>query len=416
MKELKWSIEKERKIIRGILIVLCIVLSMMLKYNLSNNKEGESLSQKELYEKGYDLPINEKDKRESEKECEKVMGIVYKIYENSDKGNSINITIPEETVKQMYDAIAAAGIPVSDSGNKYGMANHKKMEQFLNHSSSGIKSEIVVYRVLTNGGIARQKFIFDGKDMYSLYTNAVWNKNMLISITATSYTRIKEWSYTEKGWFRFAYCVPEYPEVTEIMNGNMLIRVKPFNSKYQEMTEKYLVPVSYQGNNMLCSNWDEEHMEHLDYTGLFESLYFIKYGDKLPFEQYSCGIPRDMFEDLMTEYLPVSREQLEEYAVYNKKNKVYEWDRLGCGNYSPNAFNFSYPEVTEIGNNADGTLTLTVDAVCEASDNDDALTHKITVRLFQDGSIKYLSNQIAGDGLQRIPAYQYRISKIPGDS
>ncbi len=35
-----------------------------------------------------------------------------------------------------------------------------------------------------------------------------------------SYTRLKEWKYTDKGWFCYELCVPEPPEVSEIMDGS----------------------------------------------------------------------------------------------------------------------------------------------------------------------------------------------------
>ena len=34
----------------------------------------------------------------------------------------------------------------------------------------------------------------------------------------------------------------------------------------REMSEKCVRGLGYQGNNLLCSNWDTEHMEELDYS------------------------------------------------------------------------------------------------------------------------------------------------------
>ena len=36
----------------------------------------------------------------------------------------------------------------------------------------------------------------------------------------------QEWKYTEKGWFCYELCVPEPPEVSEIVDGSCLIRIK----------------------------------------------------------------------------------------------------------------------------------------------------------------------------------------------
>ena len=67
---------------------------------------------------------------------------------------------------------------------------------------------------------------------------------------------------------------------------------------------------------------------------------------------------------------------------------------------------------TGIKENKDGTVTLTVEAVCEmVVCNDAVITHELTVRFREDGSFQYLGNKILDDGIQDIPEYQYRIWK-----
>ena len=50
-------------------------------------------------------------------------------------------------------------------------------------------------------------------------------------ITYISYTHIKEWKFTDKGYFCYELCVPEYPEVTEIVDGSCMVRVKPITEE-----------------------------------------------------------------------------------------------------------------------------------------------------------------------------------------
>ena len=65
-----------------------------------------------------------------------------------------------------------------------------------------------------------------------------------------------------------------------------------------------------------------------------------------------------------------------------------------------------------IKENKNGTVTLTVDAVCEMMlCNDSVISHELTVRFEKDGSFKYLGNKILNDGINNIPEYQYRIKK-----
>ena len=117
-------------------------------------------------------------------------------------------------------------------------------------------------------------------------------------------------------------------------------------------------------------------------------------------------------ESLIMEYLPVTKEQIREYAVFDEENQTYYWVRLGCFNYAPTFFGTSLPEVVNIKENEDGTITLTVEAVCDMVICDDAvITHELTVRFAEDGSFQYLGNEILNDGIMHIPDYQYRIKE-----
>ena len=112
------------------------------------------------------------------------------------------------------------------------------------------------------------------------------------------------------------------------------------------------------------------------------------------------------------EYLPVTKEQIREYAVFDEETQSYCYARLGCFNYAPTFFETSLPEVVDINENEDGTITLTVDAVCDMVICDDAvITHELTVRFAEDASFQYLGNEILNDGIMHIPDYQYRITE-----
>ena len=170
--------------------------------------------------------------------------------------------------------------------------------------------------------------------------------------------------------------------------------------------------LGYQGQNLLCSDWNAENMSELDYNGMFEYFYGMKYGVEFHSEDYPNGIPKEEFESLIMEYLPVTKEQIREYAAYDEENHTYLWERLGCGNYAPSYFGTSLPEVVGINENEDGTTTLTVEAVCDMVICDDAvITHELTVRFAEDGSFQYLGNKILNEGITHIPAYQYRIKE-----
>ena len=360
--------------------------------------------------KGYDLLVSDSERKEAEDDCKEKMELIAELYKNADKGYASNVIIADEIIDQMVEKLKSIGCSVTVTALYSDMENYKELEDFLNASIAGRSGSAVCYEIHSDGGVGRYKYIYDGKDMYILSAKAAWSDDDKPVITYISYTRIKEWKFTDKGWFCYELCVPEYPEVTEIVDGSCMVRVKPITEKNTEMSEKCVLGLAYQGNNLLCSDWDIDRMESLDYNGLYEYLYAMKYQEQFPSENYPDGIPKDEFESLIMEYLPVTAEEIESYAVFDEEKQTYMWERLGCFNYAPTYFGTSFPEVTDIRENKDGTLTLTVDAVCSMILCDDAvITHELTVKFAEDGSFRYLGNKILDDGLSNIPEYQYRI-------
>ena len=382
-----------------------------LKSVPNNNTKEDVISEEDL-EKGYDLPVSAQENEEATRDSMQIMSGLENIYRNADKGDSLNVVLDNKSICKMIKKIKQQGYSVTVSEDYSNMENYKRFSSFLAKAQEKQKGAGVIYEVHSEGSIGREKFIYDGKEMFLLASNASWDDNGKPIITFVSYTRIKKWRYSRKGWFCYELCVPEYPEVTEMVDGSCLIRIKPMSDNKRKLSRKCVRGLAYQGNNILCSNWDQEHMQKIDYNGLYEYLYAMKYKKKFNGKKYPSGIPKDQFEQLIMEYLPVSREEIEKYASYNEKKKTYDWMRLGCFNYAPNFFGTSIPEVTKIKHNSNGTVTLTVDAVCEmVLCNEAVITHELTVKFNKDGSFRYLGNKILNGGIKKIPEYQYRILK-----
>ena len=380
-----------------------------LKSVPNNNTKEDVISEEDL-EKGYDLPVSAQENEEATRDSMQIMSGLEHIYRNADKGDSLNVVLDNKSICKMIKKIKQQGYSVTVSEDYSNMENYKRFSSFLAKAQKKQKGSGVIYEVHSEGSIGREKFIYDGKEMFLLASNASWDDNGKPIITFVSYTRIKKWRYSRKGWFCYELCVPEYPEVTEMVDGSCLIRIKPMSDNKRKLSRKCVRGLAYQGNNILCSNWDQEHMQKIDYNGLYEYLYAMKYKKKFNEKKYPSGIPKDQFEQLIMEYLPVSREDIEKYASYNEKKKTYDWMRLGCFNYAPNFFGTSIPEVTKIKHNSNGTVTLTVDAVCEmVLCNEAVITHELTVKFNKDGSFRYLGNKILNGGIKKIPEYQYRI-------
>lgn len=361
-------------------------------------------------EKGYDLSVGEAEREEAQADCQKMMELVFDLYDRADKGNALNVALSDQVVLSMRDKIKQTGCPVYAKVPYSDMQNEKSVEKFLKNCKKGTSGSVVMYEVCDDGGIGRNKFVFDGRDMYVLSARAFWGEGRESELRQISYTKVDEWKYTKKGWFCYELCVPEPPEVSEMVDGGCMVRIRPRTKKERELSKKCVQVLGYQGNNLLCSNWDQDHLEGLDYNGLYEYLYEMKYHKKFELTGSQGAIPQKEFEGLIMEYLPVTSGQLRKYAVYDEKSHSYAWQRLGCFNYDVNAFGTSVPEITGVKENKDGTVTLTVDAVCEMLVCEEAvITHELTVRFAADGSFQYIGNRILQDGIRNIPDYKYRI-------
>lgn len=410
---------KKRDILLVIMLLCCVSFCACNngreRMEIVSDSEGkeditEESTETDRVAKGYDLLVSDSERKEAEDDCKEKMELIAELYKNADKGYASNVIIADEIIDQMVEKLKSIGCLVTVTALYSDMENYKELEDFLNASIAGRSGSAVCYEIHSDGGVGRYKYIYDGKDMYILSAKAAWSDDDKPVITYISYTRIKEWKFTDKGWFCYELCVPEYPEVTEIVDGSCMVRVKPIIEENREMSEKCVLGLAYQGNNLLCSDWDIDHVENLDYNGMYEYLYAMKYQERFPSENYPDGIPKDEFERLIMEYLPVTAEEIESYAVFDEEKQTYIWERLGCFNYAPTYFGTSFPEVTDIRENKDGTVTLTVDAVCSMILCDDAvITHELTVKFAEDGSFRYLGNKILDDGLSNIPEYQYRI-------
>lgn len=372
----------------------------------SSQEETEENIQDE-FAKGYDLPILQSDMDQAKKETEKFLDCIEDMYQPYLDAES---QIQENVQENIADILANKGYLVRADGIYSNIKNEEILEKFLSDAKNGKSGSVVLYELRTRAAVARYEYSFDGLDMYVFASGMEIQQDGTRCQTYCSYTRIKSWRYTDAGWFCYELCVPEYPEVSEMVDGSVLIRVKPISEENRDASEKYVLGIGYQGNNILCSNWDIDSLETLDYTGMYEYLYAMDTGERFLLDEDADGIPADEFEKLIMKYIPTSQKIIRSSTAFDEDKGEYYWARLGCMNYAPTHFGTSYPEVVAIKENDDGTITLTINTVCEMVLNDEAIiTHELTIKENEDGSFMYMGNKILNDGINRIPDYQYRI-------
>ena len=79
-------------------------------------------------------------------------------------------------------------------------------------------------------------------------------------------------------------------------------------------------------------------------------------------EPYYSKIPAQLFEGIILPHFDISQAELRQLAHYDKASNTYPWQEQGGSNIS--YFPTITPEVTACHQNKDGTITLTVNAMC----------------------------------------------------
>ena len=376
-------------------------------------KRKEQVSAKEKQEKDYNIVIEEKEKSIFQTECYRLEQSYIDIYKAVRKKDDQDSMLSKENIKKIYHRIAGQGYSVTSESMNFNMKNYKQVETFVEKVEAGAEAKVSIYKLNTDGGFERMDFEYDGDVMTLTSGVAGWSQDIKPTAIEPVRCKIKKWKYTKKGWLIYEQCVPEPPEVTEVMNGNAMVRIKPLKEEYREICERLIIPVGYQGNNLFLTDWDKESLEKIDFNDLYEYIFKVENKNGLVEENVPNGIPKEEFEELFTKYFPITSTQLEKMSVYQSKDKKYQWVRLGCGNYAPDMWGIPIPEVVDIKENEDGTTVLWIDAVWEGKGLDCAFSHKVTLNIKkgQDTSIQYLGNYILDSEDAILPQYNHRIKK-----
>lgn len=188
---------------------------------------------------------------------------------------------------------------------------------------------------------------------------------------------------------------------------HIFCRVLPLEEQCREITEQYIVPVSYFCNNLFLVDWDMSGMEKIEFNDLFEFLYAAEKGKRLEEGVYAQGIPKEEFEDVIRRYFDISVQELERYGRYDGEKGRYPWYPIGIRN-RVQQLQPSFPEVVRCADNGDGTLSAYVEAVSVEEGLDCYYAHVVTLRRKEDGRYVYEGNQVDRERSFCIPAYRAR--------
>ena len=354
--------------------------------NRLTEKESEAESEEDLW-----FPPQEEHclLTDAEKEELKSMALTaagqvkeaYKDIEITDEF-SFGSNIKEFSRQQCREVVSLLGnagyVSVTEDTN---MENYEEIEEFYAAYREKRDAMVTIFDVNRDGLLGVITFIYRESELQTYYVGIGWQKGGIPEVRNTLVSDIAEIKLTEKGYFIYAHEI-----VIPHSSLRQYYRVKPLSDKCRELTAKYVYGLSYVNYNVLVTNWNSNNVEDILMPCMFEDIYRIYTGENLRTE--NGRIPADTYEKIMTAYFPVSIEQLREKCGYDEDSNSYEYEMIFASQYPP------FGEVVDYTENADGTITLIVDAVWADYNSDIAFTNTIVVQPFEDGTFRYLSNSV----------------------
>lgn len=331
--------------------------------------------------------------------CEDITSLYVDFYKQAPKTEPQNPwempTLSQESMDTIENILLDAGLDVIDTNGEYPsyLKTANNFYAFWEKLQRQEQAEQEVIAVSDRGNLS-----------YRLFSN----QDGIFKVTTISYPidggdyyyeiqEILDCTLTEKGNF-FYRVLPagdkHYADFT-------LIRLTAPDRSLYDLTLKYLRPGNYIGANIFLSDWSENNWGNLSFNDLWDALYYDHTGDAFTAEGYTyCPeqdyyrIPSGEFENVLLSYFDIDIETLRTRAHYDEENDSYPWCPIETNDF---VFLYYYtiePEVTACKENNDGTLTLTVEAICTDLKLDCIFAHELTVRPLDDGAFQYVSNHI----------------------
>ncbi len=332
----------------------------------------------------------EEDKTEQQiyRESENLAEGYREIYEAAVEQENLDML---EVQQAIIDSIGSSGYAAVDRDDQINMVNYEQVEDFCKNADEGQEDSVTIIFLLKDGGFVRYDMETENEKIDVASSTLRWEEGRPQVCYYHEFTAYS-WKYTEKGYF----FIEEYhPPGYDGAPGELAFRVKPLDQTCRELNSEYVYPAGYERNKLLIADWDEQDYTELDFYDLYERLYYIKYGTYVPYEPHEGAeyeVPEQEFEGVLQSYFQIGREQIAANTVYETDKRAYRYRPRGFKDaelpYGP------YPEVVAYEKQEDGTLRLFIEAVWERKMTDQAVKSELVVRLLEDGSFQYVSNQV----------------------
>lgn len=315
----------------------------------------------------------------------------------------------EEKLNQtrtVIESMGSKGYIAVDVDNQINMANAENAEMFLSEVAENRDAGCTILQVMYDKSFVRFDFKSGGNNVMITRRFYVRENNCFVEKNEENY-KAYTWKYTDGYLFFERYRMGGY----DGDSAYTALRVEPLDEKLRVLNRKYIKTIGYDSNNLFTTNWDESDMNKINYYDIYEALYKMKYGMSSPYsdEGVTYMIEGKLYEKVFQEYLPVSTDVLQHVNVYDVSRQMYQYRTRGMFDHSVTPL-VPFPEVVDAEYNADGTITLIVNAVSEKDESGRLFTHKVAIKEKENDGFEYVSNDVLTMNKEGIYWYRDRLS------
>lgn len=365
-----------------------------------------------------DLPADELDR--ITQICQNIASICGDLFQTAEKVPSPympdQLVLAQSSIDAIEERLIQQGYPVLDTDSTYPsfLQNADGMYRFRDAVQNGLDGRQDYIWISPYGGFQYCSLETRADGPYFLEAAAQWNERNEIEITELYKREVLDWDLTENGNFYYKL----YEAHSPAFEDYTLLRLKEVSHELYDLSAAYIEQVGYQSNNLFTCSWNHTDYGALCFNDLLEFCYRMNTEQildisALPYREnpFYYQIPAVMFEESILPYFDISLQTFREKTCYDKNSNTYPWLDVAYDNLS--YFPLITPEVKACQQNSDGTITLTVDAMCVGLKQDSLFRHKVTIRLQEGGGFQYVQNQMITTS-QELPAYQPRLQMQRG--
>lgn len=343
--------------------------------------------------------IDVQDVSEEEQENEEeIINICIDLYDKAAEENKLDDL---EIIRSIVHRLGENGYPAVDSRNQVNMTEAEQVLEFCKKVDAQEEAELTILEISYLGGFV--KYDLHTKDGNVDVVRSYYGyENGEIQKEVTGRYQAEYWNYTEEGYLMFSgvwFSEELYVLTLSGVEEHTALRVQPLDETYRELSRKYLLPISFERNNMFIVDWSEEDFGDLNFYDMYDILYPKVNGQYVPYvadDNLSVSavywIPKEEFESVIMKYFNIDSETLQSKTVYDSEDSTYE--------YKPRGFEeveypeYPYSEVVGFTENSDGTITLTANVVFPYVGESKVYAHEVVVRPLEDGGVQYVYNRI----------------------